>query len=126
MSLPARQPEGLPPLDSTQIYKLLPVADWRRLRADGAWTGSPDDLRDGYIHLSAADQVAGTLAKYFADVSDLVLLAVDPGVLGAALRFEPSRGGALFPHLYAPLPAAACVALASRALPSSPWQAGSL
>lgn len=123
MSLPARQPEGLPPLGPEHVYKLLTAADWRQLCAAGAWTGSPDDLRDGYVHLSAADQVAGTLAKYFADMHDLVLLAVDPGALGAALRYEPSRGGALFPHLYAPLPAAACVALASRALPSSPWQA---
>ncbi len=123
MSLPAPTPTGLPPLDPCRIYKLLSGADWQRLSADGAWAGSPDDLRDGYVHLSAADQVAGTLTKYFAAVPELVLLAVDPDVLGAALRFEPSRGGALFPHLYAPLPAAACVALARRVLPSSPWQA---
>jgi uncharacterized protein (DUF952 family) len=80
-------------------------------------------LRRSYVHLSAADQVAGTLAKYFADVPDLILLAVDPAMLGADLRYEPSRGGALFPHLYAPLPLAACQALAWRAQPALPWQA---
>jgi uncharacterized protein (DUF952 family) len=114
---------SLPDLDPRRVYKLLCAADCERLRAAGAWAGSPDDLRDGYVHLSAADQVAGTLAKYFADVPDLILLAVDPAMLGADLRYEPSRGGALFPHLYAPLPLAACQALAWRAQPALPWQA---
>lgn len=114
---------SLPDLDPRRVYKLLGAADWERLRAAGAWAGSPDDLRDGYVHLSAADQVAGTLAKYFADVPDLILLAVDPAVLGADLRYEPSRGGALFPHLHAPLPLAACQALACRTLPDASWQA---
>lgn len=114
---------SLPGLDPRRVYKLLGAADWDRLRATGAWTGSPDDLRDGYVHLSAADQVAGTLAKYFADVPDLILLAVDPEMLGAGLLYEPSRGGALFPHLYAPLPLTACRAVAVRALPAVPWQA---
>jgi uncharacterized protein (DUF952 family) len=114
---------SLPDLDPRRVYKLLRATDWERLRAAGAWAGSPDDLRDGYVHLSTADQVAGTLVKYFADVPDLILLAVDPAVLGAELRYEPSRGGALFPHLYAPLPFGACQALALRALPDASWQA---
>lgn len=118
--------EVAPPLsdlDPRRIYKLLRATDWERLRAEGEWTGSADDRRDGYVHLSAADQVAGTLAKHFADVPDLILLAVDPEILGAGLRYEPSRGGALFPHLYAPLPVGACQALALRALPDASWQA---
>lgn len=114
---------SLPGLDPRRVYKLLRAADWERLSAAGAWAGSPDDLRDGYVHLSAADQVAGTLARYFADVPELLLLAVDPALLGTQLRYEPSRGGALFPHLYAPLPVGACQALARRTRPGSPWQA---
>ena len=114
---------SLPVLDPGQVYKLLSAGDWQRLRTTGTWAGSPDDVRDGYVHLSAAEQVAGTLAKYFADVPELVLLSVDPALLGAGLRYEPSRGGALFPHLYAPLPASACQALGLRAWPGAPWQA---
>lgn len=85
------------------IYKLLTPDQWSALQRDGVFAGSGDDRRDGYIHLSAADQVAGTLAKYFADVAGVVLAEVDPAACGAALRWEPSRGGALFPHLYATL-----------------------
>lgn len=70
----------------------------------GAFRGAAVDLADGYIHLSAADQVAETLAKHFAGRADLVLASFDAEALGNALRWEPSRGGALFPHLYAPLP----------------------
>ena len=69
------------------------------------WTASaPVDHADGYIHFSTVDQVRETAAKHFAGQNDLLLVAVDPSPLGAALRYEPSRGGALFPHLYAPLP----------------------
>ncbi len=80
------------------VYKLLRSAEWAAFQADGVFAGSSDDLRDGFIHLSAADQVAGTRAKWFAD-TEVVLLAVD----AADVRWEPSRGGALFPHLYRPL-----------------------
>ena len=72
-------------------------------RGPGRFEGSADDARDGFIHLSAGHQVSGTLAKYFAGQSDLVLLAVDPERLGERLRWETSRGGELFPHLYGPL-----------------------
>jgi uncharacterized protein (DUF952 family) len=86
------------------IYKLLTTAQWPAAEAAGELRGSAADLADGYVHFSAADQVVETARRYFAGVPDLTLLAVDPDVLGDALRWESSRGGALFPHLYAPLP----------------------
>lgn len=82
------------------IYKLLLASEWADLQAQGQTAGAPIDLVDGYVHLSTADQVAETAAKYFADIDGLVLLAIDDGPLGADLKWEPSRGGALFPHLY--------------------------
>lgn len=85
------------------IYKILPDAAWAEAAAAGSFRGSPLDLADGYIHFSTADQVRETAAKHFAGVRGLVLVAVDADVLGTALEWEPSRGGALFPHLYAPL-----------------------
>lgn len=88
---------------SQMIYKILPAAAWSEAAADGSFRGSPLDLKDGYIHFSTAEQVRETAAKHFAGVEDLVLVAVDADVLGTALEWEPSRGGALFPHLYAPL-----------------------
>jgi uncharacterized protein (DUF952 family) len=81
------------------IYKILSVADWADAQAAGRFEGSADDRRDGFIHFSDARQVVGTAAKYFAGQAGLVLLAVDPAGL-AGLRWEESRGGALFPHLY--------------------------
>ena len=88
---------------SDPIYKICASAMLQEARGRGRFEGSADDLRDGFIHLSAGHQVAGTLAKYFAGHRDLVLLAVDPERLGAGLRWEKSRGGELFPHLYGPL-----------------------
>jgi uncharacterized protein (DUF952 family) len=77
----------------------------------GTFVGSSDDLRDGFIHLSTPDQVAGTLQRHFEGRADLLLIAIDADDLGANLRWEPSRNGALFPHLYAPLdPHKACSA----------------
>jgi uncharacterized protein (DUF952 family) len=87
----------------TAIYKILPEAMWRDAQRSGVFYGSEVDLRDGYIHFSTAEQAAETAAKHFAGQRDLVLLTVDEDVLGDALKWEPSRGGALFPHLYAPL-----------------------
>ena len=87
----------------TLIYKICPAALWRQAEAEGVFRGSPVDLQDGYIHFSTADQAKETAAKHFAGQSDLVLVAVDSEPLGAILQWEPSRGGALFPHLYAPL-----------------------
>ncbi len=85
------------------IYKLLRAFEWAAFQSAGRFAGSPDDLRDGYIHMSTAAQVPGTRAKYFADDADSVLLAIAAEALGDGLRWEPSRGGALFPHLYRPL-----------------------
>ena len=85
------------------VYKICPEAALQEARRCGRFDGPADDRRDGFIHLSTGSQVAGTLAKYFAGQRDLVLLAVDPVRLGERLRWEPSRGGELFPHLYGPL-----------------------
>lgn len=87
----------------TLIYKILSRAEWAAARAVGRFEGSAVDLADGFIHLSAADQAQETAAKWFKDQADLVLLAVDAEGLGEALKWEASRGGALFPHLYRPL-----------------------
>ncbi len=89
-------------MDGT-IYKVLNRAALAEAKAKGRFEGSSDDRRDGFIHLSAADQLEGTLAKHYAGQDDLVLLAVNSESLGERLQWEPSRGGALFPHLYGPL-----------------------
>jgi uncharacterized protein (DUF952 family) len=85
------------------IFKIFRRPEWDALRATGETQGAPVDLTDGFIHFSTAAQVAETAAKHFAEESDLVLVAVDGDGLGPALKWEPSRGGALFPHLYRPL-----------------------
>jgi uncharacterized protein (DUF952 family) len=87
----------------TLIYKICPAALWRQAEADGVFRGAPVDLADGYIHFSTAAQVKETAAKHFAGQRDLLLVTVDSDTLGDNLKWEPSRGGALFPHLYAPL-----------------------
>ena len=92
-------------------WKILTGAQKDQLLADGVFHGAPVDLADGYIHLSAEPQVVGTLDKHFAGQSDLWLARVDLGALGDAIRWEQSRGDALFPHIYAPLPLSAVTAL---------------
>lgn len=82
------------------IFKIFRRSEWNAFRAAGATAGAPVDLADGFIHLSTAAQVTETAARHFATESDLVLVAVDGERLGADLRWEPSRGGQLFPHLY--------------------------
>jgi uncharacterized protein (DUF952 family) len=89
-------------MDGT-IYKVLSKAALAEAKAKGRFEGSNADRRDGFIHLSAADQLEGTLATHFAGEPDLVLLAVESASLGERLQWEPSRGGAVFPHLYGPL-----------------------
>lgn len=85
------------------IYKLFRRAEWEAFEAAGETRGAPVDLADGFIHFSTAAQLAETARRHFAGAPDLVLAAVPPETLGPALRWEPARGGALFPHLYRPL-----------------------
>jgi len=86
------------------IYKISDVALWKAAEQIGIFAGAPVDLADGFIHFSTAAQVHDTAARHFSGQGDLVLVAADADALGPALRYEPSRGGALFPHLYASLP----------------------
>lgn len=85
------------------IYKIAPEALWREAEQNGRFSGAPIDIADGFIHFSAAGQVRETAAKHFAGQTDLLLIAIDGARLGDALKYEASRDGALFPHLYAPL-----------------------
>ncbi len=94
-------------MHSRLIYNLCRQGDWQAALAEGVYRGSDDDRRDGFIHLSTAAQVAASAARHRAGVADLLLLTVEAALLGSALRWEASRGGQLFPHLYAPLPVAA-------------------
>jgi uncharacterized protein (DUF952 family) len=88
-------------------YKILTADQWAQFEADGVFHGAPVDVADGYIHLSAADQLQGTLDKHFAGQSGLVIAEVDLIALGRSVKWEVSRGDAPFPHVYAPLPMAA-------------------
>lgn len=97
------------------IYKIVPENLWHQAELTGSFPGSPADQADGFIHLSTAAQVRGTAARHFAGQDGLLLVGVDPHLLGAELRYEPASGGALFPHLYAPLTLAAVVLV--KALP---------
>lgn len=90
-----------------RIYKIMAASEWQAAQAAGVYDGSAHDRRDGFIHFSTAAQAPETAAKHFAGQADLLLLAIDAGRLGDALKWEPSRGGQLFPHLYGPLPAGA-------------------
>ncbi len=93
-------------------FKILTAEQWDRWQAEGIFRGSPIDIDDGFIHLSAADQVAITAAKHFAGQSGLVLAEVALPGLGDTVKWEPSRGGALFPHVYAAIPLSAVVSAA--------------
>ncbi len=96
-------PDPSPPPAAT-IYKLCPRALWREAERAGRFDGAPVDHEDGFIHFSTADQVQETADRHFRGEPDLLIIAVDAARLGADLRWEISRGGALFPHLYGPLP----------------------
>lgn len=86
-----------------KIYKILTPEQWQDALDTGEFAGAPVDLADGYIHFSTAEQVQETTAKHFVGAGPLVLVAFDPDTFGDALKWEPSRGGALFPHLYSTL-----------------------
>lgn len=85
------------------IYKICSLDAWNAALESGQFTGAPVDIEDGYIHFSSPEQVAETATKHFSGQEGLVLVALDPGKLGSNLKWEPSRGGDLFPHLYGPL-----------------------
>ncbi len=91
------------------IYKVCSLSVWTSVRSLNEWVGSPDDQRDGFIHFSTGPQLHGTVKKHFAGQADLMILSIDVTQLGERLRWEPSRGGDLFPHLYGPLPISAIV-----------------
>lgn len=91
-------------------YKVLLADQLAALEADGHFDGAPIDIADGYIHMSTASQLAETIDKHFAGHGDLTIAAIDLAMLGDAVRWEPSRGGQLFPHLHAPLPLNAVIA----------------
>jgi uncharacterized protein (DUF952 family) len=89
------------------IYKICGRPEWQAAERNGEYRGSEVDTNDGFIHFSSATQTVETAEKHFSGQQDLMLIAVDAAALGAALKWEPSRGGALFPHLYGPLPCSA-------------------
>src|SRR5579863_7748786 len=93
------------------VYKVMSAAEAQQMQRDGVFHGSPADIADGYIHLSCGSQLAETLDKHFSGVEGLVLAAVDLLRLGDTVRWEPSRGGQLFPHIYGPLPIGAVVSV---------------
>ncbi len=93
------------------IFKILPRSEWAAAEAQGRFAGSGIDLADGFIHFSSADQKDETLRLHFAGRTDLVLVAVEAEALGDPLKWEASRGGALFPHLYGPLPVGLAVSV---------------
>ena len=97
---------------TSTIFRLLDADTWERAAAAGRFEGTEHDVRDGFIHFSTAAQVAETARRHYAGRANLVLLWIDAPALGAALRWEPSRGGALFPHLYGSLPASAVLKVA--------------
>ncbi len=85
-------------------HKIFTAAQWAQFQVDGVFAGAPVDLADGYIHLSTIDQLQGTLDKHFAGQTGLVIAEIDLVSLGDTIRWEISRGDALFPHIYGPLP----------------------
>ena len=94
-------------------YKIMSAAELQQMQRDGVFHGSPADIADGYIHLSCGSQVAATCERHFSGIDGLVLAAVDLSVLGDTVRWEPSRGGQLFPHIYGLLPVGAVVSTAT-------------
>lgn len=102
----------------TTAFKILTATQWAQFQADGVFHGAPVDLADGYIHLSAADQVQGTLDKHFAGQAGLILAEIDLVLLGDSVTWEASRGGALFPHVYGVLPLSAVLSARSISRPA--------
>ncbi len=105
----------------TRLYKILDRGAWEAAQKAGRLEGSPLDLKDGYIHLSTAAQAGETARLHFRGQGSLVLLTLDAEALGPELRFEPSRGGALFPHLYRPLACAEVLETRPLSLNADGW-----
>lgn len=101
-------------MTATSAFKILTHQQWADFERERVFRGAPVDIADGYIHLSTAEQLEGTLAKHFAGQTDLMIAEVDLICLGDAIRWEEARGGALFPHLYTELPIHAVVSLQKR------------
>jgi uncharacterized protein (DUF952 family) len=95
------------------VYKIMSNSELNQMRRDGVFRGSPADIADGYIHLSCGSQIAATLDKHFNGVVGLMLVAVDLSRLGDTVRWEPARGGQLFPHIHGHLPVEAVVSIAT-------------
>ena len=95
------------------VYKIMSEAEHQQMQRDGMFHGSPVDIADGYIHLSCGSQLAATLDRHFRGVEGLMLVAVDLSRLGDTVRWEPARGGQLFPHIYGCLPVEAVVSVAA-------------
>ena len=99
--------------EMTILYKIMPQKQWAEAKIRGIYEGSEVDKKDGFIHLSAAQQVRSTVEKHFKGQSDLLLVSVRQDCLGATLKWEVSRGGALFPHIYGALPLTATAEVVS-------------
>lgn len=97
----------------TTAFKILTAVQWLQFQQDGVFRGAPVDLADGFIHLSTADQLKGTLDKHFAGQLELAIIEVNLSMLADSIKWEVSRGGALFPHVYGPLTITAVVGEAS-------------
>jgi uncharacterized protein (DUF952 family) len=93
------------------VYKIMSDTELKQMRRDGEFRGSPVDIADGYIHLSCGSQLAATLDKHFSGVDGLMLAAVDLSLLGDTVRWEPARGGQLFPHIHGRLPVEAVLSV---------------
>lgn len=91
-------------MSDSLAFKIIDTAEWRRALAEGVYDGSDVDIADGFIHLSTAEQLPGTAEKHYAGRTGLMLLSVELAALGDTVLWEPSRGGALFPHIHGPLP----------------------
>ena len=101
-------------MTAATAFKVLTHQQWADFERERVFRGAPVDIADGYIHLSTAEQLEATIAKYFAGQSSLMIAEVDLACLGDAIRWEPARGGDLFPHIYAQLPIHAVVSLRKR------------
>lgn len=101
-------------MTATTAFKILTHQQWVDFERERVFRGAPVDIADGYIHLSTAEQLEGTIAKHFAGQTDLMIAEVDLIGLGDAIRWEEARGGELFPHLYAELPITAVIGLLKR------------